>query len=184
MWFAGSPGSVFPTSVNDAPPSRVTCRVPSSVPTHTRPAVTGDSSSAVIVLNAVTPSCLDNMVRSPGTPMISILERSICFVTSALAVHEFPRSVDLNSRLPPSHTVLGLCGESMNGVFQLNRYTSPGCAFVTLGCPPPPPPPPPPPAPPPPPCGAPGRLGARGRMLCTRPVRRSYRFVFPFCDSL
>src|SRR5437016_6106310 len=101
--------------------------------------------------------------------------------------------------------MLGLCGESARGVFQLNRYASPGCALITFARPPPrpPPPPPPPPAPPRPPppppppaatmrpsthvasADAPPRPpgGATGRMLCERPVRRSNRFTPPSCCS-
>jgi hypothetical protein len=36
--------------VNVAPPSRLTCTFPSSVPTQTTPGITGDSESVVIVL--------------------------------------------------------------------------------------------------------------------------------------
>ena len=54
--------------------------------------------------------------------MIATVLRSICLVRSALAIHVSPRLYDLNSRLPPSQTMLGLCGESWNGVFQLKRY--------------------------------------------------------------
>jgi len=39
-----------------------------------------------------------------------------------------PRSSDLNSRLPPNHTVRGLCRESRIGEFQLKRYSSPSGA--------------------------------------------------------
>src|SRR5580692_7490294 len=78
------------------------------------------------------------------------LQRSTCLVRSALATYVSPRLYDLNSRLPPYHTMFGSCGERMKGVFQLNRYWSPGCAFTTFDAPPPRPPPPPP-APPPPP---------------------------------
>src|SRR4051812_7643712 len=53
--------------------------------------------------------------------------------------------------------MLGLCGDSESGVFQLNRSASPACALMTFGCPPRPPPGPPAPAPPAPgaPPGAP-----------------------------
>ena len=43
----------LPTSVNVAPPSRLTCRFPSSVPAHTTPGITGDSEMLMIVLYAV-----------------------------------------------------------------------------------------------------------------------------------
>ena len=86
---------------------------------------------------------VDSMVRFPGTPIIVTVLRSNFFVRSALAVHVSPRFSDLKSRLPPSHTMLGLCGDSMKGVFQLNRYASSlSVEFSTFGVPPRPPPPP------------------------------------------
>jgi hypothetical protein len=69
-----------------------------------------------------TPSFFDSCVRSPGTPIIVTVLRSTCLVRSGLAIHVSPRLYDLNSRLPPSHTTLGLCGERTTGVFQLKRY--------------------------------------------------------------
>src|SRR5262249_25339847 len=39
----GSPGIFLPTLVHDLPPSRVSCRFPSSVPTHTTSWFLGDS---------------------------------------------------------------------------------------------------------------------------------------------
>src|SRR5207247_1204598 len=121
-WFAGSPGRCFATSVNVAPASRLTCRFPSSVPAHTTPGITGDSDTEMIVLYEDTPSFFDSIERSPGTFIIAIVLRSICFVRSGLATQLSPRLYDLNRRLPPSHTMLGLCGDRMYGVFQLNRY--------------------------------------------------------------
>ena len=40
---AGKPGTLAVTSVHVSPPSRVSCRRPSSVPTQITPAVNGDS---------------------------------------------------------------------------------------------------------------------------------------------
>ena len=82
---AGSPAMFFPTSVNVTPPSRLTCRLPSSVPAHTTPGITGDSEIAVIVLYDDTPSFFESCVLSPGAPITATLQRSICFVRSALA---------------------------------------------------------------------------------------------------
>ena len=56
----------FPTSVNVAPASRLTCTFPSSVPAHTTPGITGDSETEMIVLYDTTPSFFDSCVRSPG----------------------------------------------------------------------------------------------------------------------
>src|ERR1041384_8424806 len=111
----------LPTSVNVSPPSRLTWRLPSSVPAHTTPGSTGDSDTEMIVLNPTTPSFLLIWFCVPGTPITAISQRSICFVRSPLAIHVSPRLYDLNNRLPPSHTMLGLCGESRMGVFQLKR---------------------------------------------------------------
>jgi hypothetical protein len=93
----------------------------------------------MIVLYETTPSFFESCVRSPGTPIIATLLRSMFSSDPALATHVSPRLYDLNSLLPPSQTMLGLCGDSMNGVFQLNRYASVGPAFNTLGGPPRPP---------------------------------------------
>ena len=46
----GRPGMFLPTSVNVAPPSRLTCTLPSSVPAQTTPGSTGDSETEMIVL--------------------------------------------------------------------------------------------------------------------------------------
>src|SRR5262245_35979840 len=121
-WFGGRPGRFLPTSVNVTPPSRLTCRFPSSVPAHTMPGRIGDSEIAMIVLYDTTPSFFESCVRSPATPNIAPVLRSTCLVRSALATHVSPWLYDLNKRLPPSHTIFGLCGERMTGVFQLKRY--------------------------------------------------------------
>src|SRR4029079_14525739 len=93
----------------------------------------------MIVLQETTPSFLESCVRSPGTPMSATVFRSTFLVRSALAIHVSPRLYDRHHRLPPSHTMLGLWGDSRNGVFQLKRYASLGPAFSTLGAPPRPP---------------------------------------------
>ena len=85
-------------------------------------ASTGDSEIEMMVLYDVTPSFFESWVRSPGAPISDTLLRSTCFVRSALAIQVSPRLYDLNNRLPPNQTMLGLCGDSMYGVFQLKRY--------------------------------------------------------------
>src|SRR5262249_11160417 len=97
----GRPVMFLPTSVNVSAPSRLTCRLPSSVPAHTTPGMTGDSLTAMIVLYAERPSFLESCDLSPATPITVTLQRSTCLVRSGLATHEMPRSYDLNSRLPP-----------------------------------------------------------------------------------
>src|SRR4051794_16397363 len=93
----------------------------------------------MIVLYETTPSFLESCVRSPGMPISETVFRSMFLVRSALATQVSPRLYDLNSRLPPSQTMLGLWGDRMNGVFQLKRYASLGPAFKTFGGPPRPP---------------------------------------------
>src|ERR1019366_766669 len=179
--FAGSPAMLRPTSVKLTPPSRLTCTFPSSVPAHTTPGITGDSEIEMIVLYETTPSFFESCDLSPGAPIRLILQRSTCLVRSTLATYVSPRLYDLKRRLPPYHTMLGLWGESMYGVFQLNRYWSPGWAFTTFDALPPRPPPPPPPPPPPTrpstqphvPAPRPAAPPAAGRMLFCWPVRRS-----------
>src|SRR5215467_15281405 len=140
---AGSPGRFAATVVNVAPSSLLTSKLPSSVPAHTTPGITGDSEIAVIVPYALTPSFLESCACVPGTPISVTPQRSMCFVRSADSIHLSPRFTDLNSRLPPIQIVPGLCGDSSTGVFQLKRYVSPGCPLMTFDVAAPPRPPPP-----------------------------------------
>src|SRR5689334_408614 len=97
----GRPVRFLPTSVNVRPPSRLTCRLPSSVPAQTTPGITGDSLTAMMVLYAESPSFLESCDLSPATPITVTLHRSTCLVRSGLSTHDVPRSYDLNNRLPP-----------------------------------------------------------------------------------
>src|SRR6185436_3833718 len=153
----------------------------------------------MIVLNAVTPSFFESCAVVPAAPITVTLQRSTCFVRSALATQRSPWLSERKRRLPPIQIVLGLCGDSRIGVFQLKRYASPARALTTFGAaaaPPRPPPPPPPPRPPPPAAmmrpsthepgagaAAPGSGGATGRMLFVIPVLKSVRTVRPSCAS-
>src|SRR6185437_435223 len=119
--FCGRPRMFLPTSVKVAPPSRLNWRLPSSVPTQTTPVVTGDSEMDTIVPYEDTPSFFESCCVVPAAPINSTVHRSMCFVRSALAVHDSPLFTDLNNRLPPSQTVFGSCGERRSGVFQLKR---------------------------------------------------------------
>src|SRR6476660_2785721 len=108
----------------------------------------------MIVLKAVTPSFFESCAEFPAAPITVTLQRSTCFVRSALAVQRSPWLSDRKRRSPPIQMVLGLFGDKRIGVFQLKRYASPARAFTTFGtaaAPPRPPPPPPPPPPRPPP---------------------------------
>src|SRR4051794_1281147 len=79
------------------------------------------------------------------------------FPSSFVIVQLVPRSREMKSVRPPRYMTLGLCGDRMNGVFQLNWTTAPGTGammFERAGAAGPPapassPPPPPPPRPPP-----------------------------------
>src|SRR5688572_16476759 len=105
---------------------------------------------------------------------------SMLLPITGLMVQESPRLRETKKCRPPKRIVLGLCGEMRIGEFQLNCINwSLGGSFMMLeACPPPWPPPPPPPPPPPRPAPP-----IRGRMLVVVPVLRSYRLMFPFCDS-
>src|SRR5262245_53317278 len=114
---------------------------------------------------------------------------------SSFDIHQvLPRSREMNNDRPPSRIVLGLCGDSRIGEFQLNWTTAFGGALMMFPRPPvgaaatgasppgsaaaaPPPPPPPPPRPPRPP-------PVFGLMLRCSPVFMSYRLMPAFCDSV
>src|SRR5215831_9562401 len=103
--FGGSPGRFLPTSVKFDPPSRLTCRFPSSVPAQTMPGMTGDSEIEMIVLYETTPSFLESCVTLPAMPIMGTRLRSTFFVRSSLlATHVSPWLYDLNRRLPPRYT--------------------------------------------------------------------------------
>src|SRR5258705_13915825 len=106
----------LPTSVKVMPPSRLIWTLPSSVPAHTTPGITGDSDTAMIVLYDTTPSFFDSCVRFPGTSITATVLRSIFFVrSSALATHVSPWLYDLNRRLPPRYRIFGVCGDLVPG---------------------------------------------------------------------
>src|SRR3954452_14521630 len=89
--FGGRPGRFLPTSVKVMPPSRLTCRLPSSVPAQTTPGITGDSEIEMIVLYDTTPSFFESWVTVPGTPIIATVLRSTFFVrASVLATQVSP----------------------------------------------------------------------------------------------
>src|SRR5207248_9017156 len=92
----GTPGTLDATFFQVFPPSRVTCRLPSSVPTHSTLAVRGDSLSVVMVGYSCTPSCRDNVFLSGTLPRMGSLLRSTPVVRSPpRRVQVSPRLVDL-----------------------------------------------------------------------------------------
>src|SRR5579871_4683991 len=102
---AGSP-TLSATFVQILPPSRVTQRLPSSVPTQSVSGLRGDSASAV---------ALPRLVRVISGEMIR---------------RSSPRLTDRQTYSPPTYSMLGLWLDRMNGVFQLKR-----CCEAPLACP-------------------------------------------------
>ena len=97
---AGTPAGSF-GFVHVVPPSRETCTFPSSVPTQTTPAFTGDSAMVVMVPKCTTPSLRESMSLA-CLPKMVILSRSALFVRSGLTtVQVSPRSCEPKRRLPP-----------------------------------------------------------------------------------
>src|SRR5260370_18015387 len=72
----GTPGTFDATFFQVFPPSRVTCTLPSSVPTHRTLTVSGDSLIVVMVRHSGTPSCRDTVFLSDLLPKIPRLLRS------------------------------------------------------------------------------------------------------------
>src|SRR5262249_35273991 len=98
----GTPFTLSATFFHVLPPSRVTCRLPSSVPAHSRSLFVGDSLTVVMHGHACTPSCRDSVYLSGTRPMIDFLSRSSPLVRSLpRRAQESPRSVDLKRKLPP-----------------------------------------------------------------------------------
>src|SRR6185436_17261380 len=114
----GTPGTLSTTFFHVMPPSRLTWRLPSFVPTQTMPGTTGDSLIVMMLLYAAAPSCFEAIGAVPGTSMIGRSLRPMLRVRSSDITHVVPRSIDVNSRSPPSQIVVGLCGDNWNGVFQ------------------------------------------------------------------
>ena len=87
---SGAPRMLRATSVQVSPPSRLTCTLPSSVPTHSTWASSGDSATADSALKSLWPSFFDSMGAAPFTPMIVSVSRSMPRVRSCVPVHVVP----------------------------------------------------------------------------------------------
>src|SRR6266852_5268174 len=109
------------SSVHEAPPSVVSCTLPSSVPTHRIFGSIGDSAKFEISLMP-SPSFRESLTSRLATPIISIESRSIERVRSLLRVHVEPKSFDVKRRLPPRYTVPDVCRDAMTGASQSKRY--------------------------------------------------------------
>src|SRR5436190_13749011 len=86
----GTPFILSATFFQVLPPSRETCTLPSSVPTHRRSLFIGDSLTVVAAGHACTPSWRDSVNLSGTFPMIGSLSRSWPLVRS------LPRRVQLS----------------------------------------------------------------------------------------
>src|SRR5262245_37202816 len=83
------------------PPSRVSHSWPSSVPAHRTSGLRGHSARAVAL----------------ALPLL--------VVSGEMALKSSPRFTERNTKLPAQYTVVGLCRDTMIGVFQLNRSGCP-----------------------------------------------------------
>src|SRR4030095_2661793 len=109
------------SSVHVAPPSVVSCTLPSSVPTQRIFGSSGDSAKLGISL-MLSPSLRDSRMSRFTTPIISSASRLIERVRSLLRVHVDPKSFDVKRRLPPRYTVPEVCRDAMTGASQSKRY--------------------------------------------------------------
>src|SRR6185503_5045833 len=105
--FAGTPLMLASTLVQFAPPSRVTCTRPSSVPAQTTPRSIGLGASAMIVVKFSAP--VTSKVRPP---LFACCCHSFLFeVRSGLmVVHDSPRFADLCTNWLPKYTPFGSNG--------------------------------------------------------------------------
>src|SRR3569833_3183246 len=98
------------TLVKCSPPSMLSCRFPSSVPTQLTPGLAGDS--AIIVMSELVemPPFFSSIGALPGTPRIekSGVKRFNCFVRSLGFTHQLsPRSFDLKKYCAPAYSLDG-----------------------------------------------------------------------------
>src|SRR5829696_9775184 len=83
----GAPGIFSITFFHVAPPSRLTCTLPSLVPTQRIPGTTYDSLIVTMLLYDAAPSCLEAIGALPSTPMIGRSFRAMLGVRYGDAVH-------------------------------------------------------------------------------------------------
>ena len=96
----GNPGILSLTFAHERPPSRDTCRLPSSVPAYATPARFADSANEMIVGHAWMPSSLAMRMSLPLTPIVTMSSRFALVVRSLPAVSKFnPRLADRNTLL-------------------------------------------------------------------------------------
>ncbi len=105
-------------SVQVFPPSCDNCTLPSSVPTHSTLASTGDSANAEISLKFDSPSLRERRISVLRTPASRMVSRLTLRVRSFVAVHVEPKSFDMSSLFAPRYTVPALCTEATIGAVQ------------------------------------------------------------------
>src|SRR5262245_11256459 len=105
------------TLVHDAPPLRVTCTLPSSVPAQINPGARGDSARATTVQCTSAP-----LVSGVSPPELgSVFFGSFVLKSGLMITHVRAPSTLRNTWLPPTYSVCGLCGDISIGARQLNR---------------------------------------------------------------
>src|SRR5262245_43555319 len=109
------------TSVHVAPPSVVSCTLPSSVPTQRILGSIGDSAKFEISLMP-SPSLRESLMSRFLTPIMSRSSRLIARVRSLDRVHVEPKSFEMNRRLPPRYTVPEVWRDAITGASQSKRY--------------------------------------------------------------
>ena len=102
--------------------------IPSSVPIASSPALSGDSSMLVTLLNSAVPSLRPSAVESGTAPRIGSVLRSMARVRSGLIfVQLSPRSLLLKRKFAAIYTPFTKCFDGRIGAFQLKRSgLSPG----------------------------------------------------------
>src|SRR5574342_1357326 len=127
---AGTPGK-RPVRFSQVPPSfRVSQTLPSSVPAYSRPGRIGDSASDTMVQKVSAP------VTSGVTPPVVWVLTRIFIVSRVVRSGEMgyrlsPRCVDFITLLAPAYSVVGLCADRKNGVFQFQRRS---CSAESASC--------------------------------------------------
>src|SRR5271157_3648133 len=106
------------TFVQLAPPSRVTCTCPSSVPTQM---TFGSFVDGVIRMTALKVSAPE-LSFTTGPPDDCCLLLSFSVRSGLIGFQVRPRSSLLKSTFPPAYSTVGLNGETAKPAFQLKRY--------------------------------------------------------------
>src|SRR5438445_554616 len=113
---APSPGGV--TFCQVAPPSRVTCTSPSSLPAQINPFTNGDSATA----NAMAYHSVPVMSPWIGPPLRPSVRGSARERSGEIFVHELPPFVLLKTYCAAVNSVDLSCGEKKRGKVQAKRY--------------------------------------------------------------